>query len=63
MRTRVSRFVRAGALWGKEVRGRLIQKVGHLVVTFAVNQQIQEIALIRQSLYELEAQHAKIRGE
>lgn len=50
-------------MWGKEVRGRLIQKVGHLVVTFAVNQQIQEIALIRQSLYELEAQHAKIRGE
>ncbi|KAG7561989.1 hypothetical protein FFLO_02544 [Filobasidium floriforme] len=28
-----------------------------------INQQIQEIALIRQGLYELEAQHAKIRGE
>jgi hypothetical protein len=28
-----------------------------------VNQQIQEVAAIRQSLYELESQHAKIRSE
>lgn len=28
-----------------------------------INAQIQEIALVRQSLYELESQHAKLRNE
>ena len=42
------------------VRNRWLMQIR---VDLTVNQQVQEIALIRQGLYELEAQHAKIQGE
>ena len=45
------------------VSGRVIAVVRDATEGRTVQAQIQEIALIRQSLYELESQHAKTRNE